>query len=117
MSVKDLLIIGPAEPVSSTCTPEQMELCLSRILKEIRQQQSLKSTPSHDPELPSFDLDLNDSYVRRDSDISEGEEDLFQFLEDPFENIPLSDYARKIKRKYGDEGFCFIMQVRFDCHW
>ena len=109
------MTLGPVEPISSTCTPEQMELCLSRILKEIRQQQSLKATSSHDPELPPFELDLNDSYIR-DNDISDGEEDLFQFLEDPFEDIPLSDYARKIKRKYGDEGFCFIMQVHLNNH-
>lgn len=93
-----------------------MEICLSRVLKEIRQQQSLlKSNPSAsiNPMLSTFGFDIDDPYIQRETDDSDGEgiEDLFQFLEDPFDNISLSEYARKIKIKYGDEGFCFIMQV------
>lgn len=94
-----------------------METCLSRALNEIRQQQALhKVNPSAITEsfLSLFASD-NLSYLSSDGPNSEEHDligDPFSFLQqDPFENISLVDWTRKIKQKYGDEGFCFIMQV------
>lgn len=96
-----------------------METCLSRALNEIRQQQILHKTnpsPTTEAFLSLFTLD-GLSYLSPDDPTSEDHdiiEDPFSFLQqDPFENVSLSDWTRKIKQKYGDEGFCFIMQVSF----
>lgn len=89
-----------------------MEMCLARVLRELRQQQKSNSS---DSVLASFSTDFN-MYLNGDDSVEEGEmaDDPFQFLQqDPFENISLSDYTRKIKQKYGDEGFCFIMQALY----
>lgn len=102
-----------ADPMPLTCSPDQVEMCLDRALQEIRQQQALhKANPSIPP---SFSSDISLSFLNdptSETEEREMMEDPFQCLQqDPFEDISLSDCTRKIKQKYGDEGFCFIMQV------
>lgn len=108
-------IIEITEPIPLSCSPDQVEMCLDRVLQEIRQQQTLHKT---NPSIPSsFSPDIPISFLNDPTNETEEREmieDPFQCLQqDPFEDISLSDCTRKIKQKYGDEGFCFIMQVFF----
>ena len=108
-------ILEITEPLPLFCSPDQVEMCLDRVLQEIRQQQTLHKT---NPSIPSsFSPDIPISFLNDPTNETEEREmieDPFHFLQqDPFEDISLSDCTRKIKQKYGDEGFCFIMQVFF----
>ena len=131
------VLIEPTRPI---CNPEQIERSLSRILHEIQEQQntlkrknneiglrnalgmSLESEMGRetiegvetagDSILHSFAQDLNASFLNsEENEFDYNADDPFQFLQDPFDGIPLSDCIRKMKQKYGDEGFCFILQV------
>ena len=132
--------IALIEPTRPICSPEQIERSLSRILHEIQEQQNtLKRNHNDiglrnalglglgngmereavgavgaggDSILNSFVSDINLPYLNsEENDFNYNVDDPFQFLQDPFDGIPLSDCIRKMKQKYGDEGFCFILQV------
>ena len=131
------VLIEPTRPI---CNPEQIERSLSRILHEIQEQQNGIKRNKNDIELQnalglgvesrmaretvegvetggdsilhSFAQDLNASFLNsEENEFDYNADDPFQFLQDPFDGIPLSDCIRKMKQKYGDEGFCFILQV------
>ena len=116
-------ILEITEPLPLFCSPDQVEMCLDRVLQEIRQQQQQqqqtlhKTNPSNPSNASSFSSDIPLPFLNDPTNETEEREmieDPFHFLQqDPFEDISLSDCTRKIKQKYGDEGFCFIMQVFF----
>ena len=85
-----------------TCTPEQMELCLTRVLRDIRQESAAKT---------SSDGALH-PYSGFSGSGDEEKDDLFGFLQNiPFDSASLQDCANGMKEKWGDEGFCFVIQV------
>ena len=85
-----------------TCTPEQMELCLTRVLRDIRQESASKT---------SSDGTLH-PYSGFSGSGDEEKDDLFGFLQNiPFDSTSLQDCANEMKEKWGDEGFCFVIQV------
>ena len=92
-------------PMSLTCSPEQMELCLTRVLRDIRQEAGV--TKPLDPSLvQSHPLGETSENGEEDKD------DPFSFLQqDLFENSTLQDCENEMKEKLGDEGFCFVIQV------
>ena len=91
--------------MSLTCSPEQMELCLTRVLRDIRQESGVAK---------ALDSGLVQTHSLGETSENGEEEkdDPFSFLQqDLFENASLQDCENEMKEKLGDEGFCFVIQV------
>lgn len=100
------LYVGePFNPMNLTCSPEQMELCLTRILRDIRQE-SGEAKPLDSSVVQSQGLEEMPENEEEEKD------DPFSFLQqDLFENASLQECENEMKEKLGDEGFCFVIQV------
>ena len=93
-------------------TPEQIELCLSRVLREMRSEQQ---KTNREPDMLQF---LSEGSTTLATTEESGQfqehpvEDPFGFLQqDPFESVSIQDCMHEMTQKLGDEGFCFVMQV------
>ena len=93
-------------------TPEQIELCLSRVLREMRSEQQ---KTKREPDMLQFLSEGSTALTTEESGQFQEHpvEDPFSFLQqDPFESVSIQDCMHEMTQKLGDEGFCFVMQVR-----
>ena len=97
-------------------TTEQIELCLARALRELRelrseQQKAKQGENDVLPFLPEGGAPLP-AGEESEQFHEHAVEDPFSFLQqDPFENVSIQDCMHEMTLKLGDEGFCFVMQV------
>ena len=93
---------------------EQIELCLARALREMRSEQQKAKQGEADvlPFLPVGGAPLP-AGEEPEQFQEHAAEDPFSFLQqDPFESVSIQDCMHEMTVKLGDEGFCFVMQVR-----